>query len=102
MIRTAADFGVTAGREPGKTGVWVEGRKLASIGIACRRWVTFHGLALNVNPDLREFLRINPCGFDASVMTSLAAELGSAPPMAEVKRALTAHLGATLGRSFAA
>jgi lipoate-protein ligase B len=102
MIRTAADFGVTAGREPGKTGVWVEGRKLGSIGIACRRWVTFHGLAFNVNPDLREFLRINPCGFDASVMTSLAAERGTPPPMAEVKRALTAHLGTTLQRSFAA
>jgi lipoyl(octanoyl) transferase len=101
IIRTAADFGVTAGREPGKTGVWIDGRKLASIGIACRRWVTFHGLALNVDPDLRQFARINPCGFDASVMTSLAAELGHAPPMAEVKRALAGHLGAALGRSFA-
>jgi lipoate-protein ligase B len=100
IIRTAADFDVAAGREPGKTGVWIDGRKLASICIACRRWVTFHGLALNVDPDLREFTRINPCGFDASVMTSLAAERGSAPPMAEVKQALAAHAGATLGRRF--
>jgi len=100
VIRTAGDFGVTAGREPGKTGVWIEGRKLASIGIACRRWVTFHGLALNVDPDLHQFARINPCGFDASVMTSLAAELGSAPAMMEVKRVLTGHLGDALGRTF--
>lgn len=100
IIRTAADLGVTAGREAGKTGVWIDGRKLASIGIACRRWVTFHGLALNVDPDLRQFARINPCGFDAAVMTSLAAERGRAPAMAEVKRTLTAHLGATLGRTF--
>jgi len=51
IIRTLARYRIEAGREPEKTGVWIRGRKLASIGIACRRWVTFHGLALNVPPD---------------------------------------------------
>ena len=73
VIRTCARAGVTADREPGKTGVWTTtelGRKkLCSMGIACRKWVTFHGLALNVSTDLSYFARINPCGFEASVMT---------------------------------
>ncbi|MBL4634418.1 MAG: lipoyl(octanoyl) transferase LipB, partial [Kofleriaceae bacterium] len=62
IIRSLARFDLSAGREEGKTGVWREGRKLASMGIACRKWVTFHGLALNVNTDLSYFQRINPCG----------------------------------------
>src|SRR5690242_15067941 len=75
VIRTCARANVTADREPGKTGVWTStdlGRKkLCSMGIACRKWVTFHGLALNVTSDLSYFARINPCGFEASVMSSL-------------------------------
>jgi len=98
VIRTLAGYDLVAGREPGKTGVWIDGRKLCSIGIACRRWVTFHGLALNVATDLSQFQRINPCGFEARVMTSVEAELGAAPPMAEVKARLAAELGAVLGR----
>lgn len=101
VIRTLAGFGLASGREPGKTGVWIDGRKICSMGIACRRWVTFHGLALNVTTDLRQFFRINPCGFEASVMTSMAAELGAAPAMAAVKARLAAELGAALGRSAA-
>lgn len=100
MIRTLARHGLTAGREPGKTGVWIHGRKLASIGIACRRWVTFHGLALNVTTDLSYFHRINPCGFQANVMTSMAAELGHPVAMTELKEQLTEDLGAALGRRF--
>jgi lipoyl(octanoyl) transferase len=103
-IRTVARFDLRADREPGKTGVWLDGRdgrrrKIASIGIACRRWVTFHGLALNVSTDLSYFQRINPCGFDAAVMTSMAAELGDAPPMADVRRVLAGALGDALGRA---
>jgi lipoyl(octanoyl) transferase len=102
MIRTLARHGIDAGREPGKTGVWVEDRKIASIGIACRRWVTFHGLALNVTTDLSYFHRINPCGFQAGVMTSMARETGRDDlDMAEVKAHLAADLGAALGREFA-
>ncbi len=101
VIATCARYGVAAGRESGKTGVWTGGKKLASIGIACRRWVTFHGLALNVNTDLSYFARINPCGFDAGVMTSLAAETRSALDLDEVKRALAHDLAAALDRELA-
>jgi lipoyl(octanoyl) transferase len=102
MIRALDRFGIEAGREPGKTGVWVGGgaRKIASIGIACRKWVTFHGLALNVSTDLAYFARIQPCGFAASVMTSMAAELGRDMDMARVAEVLTEELGHTLGRRF--
>ena len=104
VIRTCARARVTADREPGKTGVWmtnVDGarKKLCSMGIACRKWVTFHGLALNVTTDLSYFARINPCGFEASVMTSLAAE-ATVDPKA-VRTALAEELGATLGRARA-
>jgi lipoate-protein ligase B len=77
--------------------VWVQRneRKLASIGIACRRWVTFHGLALNVTTDLSYFARINPCGFDAAVMTSVAAEGGRAT-VADAKPILAERLAAAL------
>jgi lipoyl(octanoyl) transferase len=115
VIRTLARFDLDAGREPGKTGVWLDNqlgarKKICSIGIACRRWVTFHGLALNVSTDLGYFFRINPCGFDSSVMTSVAEELALrqaqgersiAPDLAEVKRALAAELAIALGRSLA-
>jgi lipoate-protein ligase B len=100
MIRTAARHGISAGREAGKTGVWTGGRKLASIGIACRRWVTFHGLAINVATDLAYFGRINPCGFDASVMTSLSREAGRSISVAEVADGLVADLADTLGREL--
>ena len=77
MIAVCADFGLVAGRDPRNTGAWIGGRKVGSIGIACRRWVTWHGLALNVDPDLAWFARINPCGFDAGIMTSMAVERGA-------------------------
>jgi lipoyl(octanoyl) transferase len=107
MIATLARYGIAAGREPGKTGVWVDGRKIASIGIACRRWVTFHGLALNVATDLAYFHRINPCGFAAAVMTSMANETGrddldTARVKAHLKAHLAADLGDALGRRFIA
>jgi len=106
MIRTLAGFGLAAGREAGATGVWLDGRaggrkKIASIGIACRRWVTFHGLALNVTTDLSYFSRINPCGFEAGVMTSMAEELGAGVAMADVKHRLAVELAGCLGRQLA-
>jgi lipoyl(octanoyl) transferase len=101
VIRTCARTGVTADREPGKTGVWTTtqlGRKkLCSMGIACRKWVTFHGLALNVTTDLSYFRRINPCGFEASVMSSLDQLV--TVDTAQVKAALVEELGLALGRS---
>jgi lipoyl(octanoyl) transferase len=102
MIGACASAGVVAEREPGKTGVWTGAsdrrRKLGSIGIACRRWVTFHGLALNVTTDLAYFQRINPCGFDPDVMTSLAREAGGDVGTATVRDALVAELERQLGR----
>jgi lipoyl(octanoyl) transferase len=104
VIATCARFGLTTDREPGKTGVWLTTasgmrRKLCSIGIACRKWVTFHGLALNVTADLAYFRRINPCGFEASVMTSMAEQLEGRVDIAEVRRALADELGRALGRA---
>ncbi len=72
------EFGLQGQRDPRGTGAWVNGRKIASIGIACRRWVTWHGLALNVTTDLDYLSRIHPCGLDAAVYTSMQRELGSA------------------------
>jgi lipoyl(octanoyl) transferase len=104
VIRTLARWEIEAGREPGATGVWLDGRggrrKICSIGIACRRWVTFHGLALNVTTDLGYFQRINPCGFESSVMTSMAEELGVGVAIADVKAALAEELAAVLGREL--
>lgn len=102
VIATCEGVGVVADREPGKTGVWMtdEGgarKKLCSMGIACRKWVTFHGLALNVTTDLSYFRRINPCGFEANVMTSLAAQREVDP--ARVKATLIEQLGVALNRS---
>jgi lipoate-protein ligase B len=68
----------------GQPGVWVGGRKIASIGMAVRRWTVMHGMALNVNPDLAYFSYINPCGHAGLRMTSMARELADGPPMAEV------------------
>ncbi len=84
LVRLCRSYGVPAHAESPHTGVWVEERKIASIGIAVRRWVTMHGVALNVDVDLGWFGLIVPCGMPDVRMTSLAAELGEAPPMAEV------------------
>ena len=70
------------GRE---TGVWIQGRKIASIGVAVSHWVSYHGFALNVTTDLSYFQKINPCGFESSIMTSISRELGSAPSLEQVK-----------------
>ena len=83
VIRTLDTVGVTAERNPGKTGVWTAGRKIASIGIHVKQWVTFHGFALNVSTDLRLFDLIVPCGLHGVTMTSVAHELGAAGAGAE-------------------
>ena len=71
LIRTLAAFDVAAGRIPGKTGVWVGAAKIASVGVAVRRWVAWHGFALNVAPDLAGFDAIVPCGLHGVRMTAL-------------------------------
>ena len=79
LIRAVGELGVPAGRKPSWTGVWTAAepqRKLASIGVAVKKWVTLHGFALNVSTDLSRFAAINPCGLEATVMTSVSACLG--------------------------
>jgi lipoyl(octanoyl) transferase len=75
LISAVERLGVPAGRNPGLTGVWTAGRKIASIGIHVKQWVTLHGFALNVTTDLSWFDLIVPCGIEQVVMTSLAEEL---------------------------
>jgi lipoyl(octanoyl) transferase len=91
MIRVCARFGVTAVRREGRVGVWVErgGRedKIGAIGVRVRHWVTYHGLALNVDPDLANYAGIVPCGISGHGVTSLAA-LGVKATMADVDAAL--------------
>ena len=92
VIDTLEPLGLRAGRREGATGVWIDGqRKICSIGVAASRWVTYHGLALNVSTDLAHFAAIAPCGFEAGVMTSVEREVGAAPPLATaLQRALAA------------
>lgn len=92
VIAVAAGYGIEAARSPGRTGVWVGERKLASLGVRASRWVTSHGLALNVGPDLAGFDRIVPCGLEGVQMTSLAQLLGRAPSLAEVGERLARAL----------
>ena len=75
-IRTVADFGLEATRRPPYTGIWIDNRKIAAIGVAVRRCITFHGIALNVNPDLSYFKRIVPCGLAWADVTSMEKEIG--------------------------
>jgi lipoyl(octanoyl) transferase len=96
LIAALAAVGVPAGRVAGLTGVWREGRKLASIGVHARDWVTWHGAALNVTNDLATFGYVVPCGIDQVEMTSVAREcerLGAvAPEMAVMRAAVVAGL----------
>ena len=93
LIAVAGQFGLQADRRAGKTGIWLETRKLAAIGVAVKRWVTYHGFALNVAPDLAHFAGIVPCGITDGTVTSLAAELGPAAPLlGEVKRSVARAL----------
>jgi lipoate-protein ligase B len=101
VIATCARFELVTDREPGKTGVWTgpvgARKKLCSMGIACRKWVTFHGLALNVTTDLAYFRRINPCGFESDVMTTMAVQRPGIA-LSHVKGALVEALAVALGR----
>src|SRR5215470_12331160 len=81
-IRTLKDFDLDAARRPPYTGIWIGDRKIAAIGVAVRRCITFHGLALNVNTDLSYFKRIIPCGLPWAGVTSMEKELGAEQSMA--------------------
>jgi lipoate-protein ligase B len=94
MIRTCAGWGVRAQRNPINRGVWVGPKKIGAIGIAVRRGVSFHGMALNVDPDLAPFSWIQPCGLQGVGVTSIAAEAAAPAGMAEVKGEVRAHIEA--------
>ena len=102
IIDTAAAFGVSSARLEGSPGIWVEGeRKLAAIGVRVRRGVTTHGLALNVNTELRWFDEMIPCGIHDKGVTSLARELGGPVPMEEVEDELAGRLATRFGLRLA-
>ena len=102
IIATATRFGVDAGRVEGLTGVWVDGtRKLAAIGVRVKRGVTTHGLALNVNTNLRWFDEMIGCGLRDKGVTSLAVELGHPVDMEDVETALAEELAGDLGLQLA-
>ena len=101
LIRTAARFGVEAGRIEGLTGVWVGREKLAAIGVRLSRWVTSHGFALNVATDLDHFRLIVPCGLAGYGVTSLARLLGAAPPRAEVEATVATEFARRFDRRLA-
>ena len=100
VIRTCAEYSVKAGRIEGLTGVWIDpqsgsaARKICAFGVKCSRWVTMHGLALNVNTDLDFFNLIVPCGISDRGVTSLARETGAPVNVEEVKGHMTRHLAA--------
>lgn len=87
LIDALAELGLAGSRREGLTGIWIGPRKIAAIGVAARRWITYHGFALNLDPDLTPFSGIVPCGIPSSqgTVTSVAAELGRAPEAAKVK-----------------
>ena len=98
LINTLADFGVDAGRIPKLTGVWVDGCKIAAIGVHISRWVTSHGFALNVSTDLRYFQYIVPCGLTRPV-TSMA-QLGCTASWDDVAERVAAHFGRIFERDM--
>jgi lipoyl(octanoyl) transferase len=91
IIRTCRDFGAQAGRIDGLTGVWVGDAKICALGVRCSRWVTMHGFALNVNPDLSYFEHIIPCGIADKGVTSLQKLLNSQVDKEEVKSSIVTH-----------
>ena len=71
IIEALKEYGLNPRQDSENTGVWVDDKKIASVGVAVKNWITFHGVAININTDLSEFTKINPCGLQADVMTSL-------------------------------
>src|SRR5512146_879110 len=99
LIHALEEFGIVAERNPGFTGVWTLGRKIASIGVHARDWVTWHGFALNVSTHLSYFDLMVPCGIDAVTMTSIARETGRPAPMSGVEGAVADAFGRVFGLS---
>ena len=86
IIQTCSDYGISCGRKPKYTGVWIDSRKICAIGVKVSRWITMHGFALNVNTDLSLFNGIIPCGIRDKEVTSLKKEIGNRVDIFEVKK----------------
>jgi lipoyl(octanoyl) transferase len=99
VIRTLANWGLETARREGKTGIWIADRKICAIGVAVKSWVSYHGLALNIDPDLDHFKGIIPCGITDGRVTSLKAELRSLPILSEIKSRLAVEFAAVFGKS---
>ena len=97
MIRAALDWGITAQRSPANRGVWIGNNKLGSVGIAIRRGISFHGMALNVNLSLKPFDWINPCGLQKITMTSMEQEFSRRVSMNQVREAVKRHIETVFG-----
>lgn len=95
LIRACGRFGVDAGRREGLTGVWVENRKLASIGVGVRKWISMHGFAINITREsLPPFFAITPCGLNGVAMTCLEAEAGRDISVSEAAQVIAGELNA--------
>jgi len=97
LLRTCADFGIDATREGPERGVWVRGKKIASIGLAVQKGVTYHGFAHNVSTDLAYFMKIRPCGHEGGLMTSMEKVLGHDVDMEDVKPSVLVHFQGVFG-----
>jgi lipoate-protein ligase B len=97
IMRCLADYGIASERRSGYTGVWVGREKIAAMGVAISRWVTYHGFALNLAPNFAHFALIRPCGIREGGVTSMEKVLGHRVPRAEVESALVEHFRAVFG-----
>ncbi len=107
VIKTLAHFQITATRYEGLTGVWIDAetpraRKICAMGVKCSRWITMHGIALNVHPDLGYFGNIVPCGIQDKAVTSMAQELGRQIAIHEVQEVLLKEMSAVFNFSIEA
>lgn len=100
LLRTLKAFSIYATRDNNHAGVWVDEEEVAAIGLSIRRWVTMHGFALNVNPNLKHFSLINPCGFSDRKATSMSQILGREVHMEEVAKSLVAHFSDVFGMTM--
>jgi len=93
LIQALSDFGIGAGRMEERIGVWVGDKDIAALGARIEEWITYHGFALNVSPDLSHFDLIIPCGYRGMGITSMAEVLGEAPEMSEVRKSVVQWFG---------
>ena len=100
LIRTVAEYGITAARVDGRRGIWVGNDKIAAIGVRIARWVTSHGWALNVNTNLDHFRLITPCGLHGTGVTSIAHQIGREVPIEEVREILAANFAEVFQRDL--